>query len=113
MSTDIGPASTDSRSFQRGNGLVTTQDKILIEARVQNEGPSKGASYLLWGILGLVSAHRFYLGRPWTAILQIVLLPFVVGIIWVLVDAFLIPGMIRSRQQAIRDRLTLEILSAS
>jgi hypothetical protein len=53
-----------------GNGL-TSADLMVIEQRVTNEAPSAGAAYLLCILLGWVSAHRFYLGRPGTAILQI------------------------------------------
>ena len=34
-----------------------------------------------------------------------------VGVVWLLVDAVLIPGMIRQTKQAMRDRVTLEALS--
>lgn len=85
---------------------LTTQDKILIEQRVTNEAPSVGAAYLLWFFLGIFSAHRFYLGRPGTALLQILSYFVFIGFLWWLIDAFLIPGMIRGRQDEIRQRLT-------
>ncbi len=71
---------------------LTTQDRILIETRVGNEGPSTGVAYLLWFFLGFVSAHRFYLGRPGTAILQILSYFILIGVVWLLIDAFLIPS---------------------
>lgn len=64
---------------------------------------STGATYLLWFFLGSTGAHRFYLGQTGTAIAQLLLLllgwlPLFMGWvvlgIWVLVDAFLIPGLI-------------------
>lgn len=76
----------------------------LIEGRVANDGPSTGATYLLWFFLGIVSAHRFYLGRPASAILQILSYFVLVGFIWWLIDAFLIPGMIRSKKDDLRHR---------
>lgn len=85
---------------------LSTQDKILIEARITNEAPTVTAAYLLWGFLGILSAHRFYLGRPGTAVLQILSFFIVIGFIWLLIDAFLIPGMVRAKQDEIRQRLT-------
>ncbi len=90
---------------------LTTQDKILIEARIANDGPSVTAAYLLWFFLGFISAHRFYLGRPGTALLQIVSYFFIVGVIWWIVDAFLIPGMIRGKQDDLRQRYLTSALA--
>ncbi|MCX5517118.1 TM2 domain-containing protein [Kaistia defluvii] len=84
---------------------LTTEQQMLIEMRVANESPSTATAYLLWLFLWFVSAHRFYLGRPGTAILQILSYFILIGFIWVLIDAFLIPGMIRERQNEIRQRM--------
>lgn len=92
---------------------LTTQDRILIESRITNDGPSTGVAYLLWFFLAIVSAHRFYLGRPGTAILQILSYFVLIGFLWVLIDGFLIPGMVRQKKQAMRDRMTMEALSYS
>ncbi|NEU11429.1 TM2 domain-containing protein [Methylobacterium sp. BTF04] len=89
---------------------LTTQDRILIETRVTNEGPSVLAAYALWFFLGFVSAHRFYLGRSGTAILQIVSFFVLVGFLWLLVDAFLIPAMVRAKQDELRNRLATQAL---
>lgn len=70
-----------------------------------NEGPSVVVAYLFWFFLWIVSAHRFYLRRPGSAIAQILTYFILIGFIWVLVDAFLIPGMIRQRQEEIRTRV--------
>ncbi len=90
---------------------LSTQERILIESQVANDGPSTGAAYLLWIFLGLFSGHRFYLGRPGTAILQILSYFILIGFIWHIVDAFLIPGMIRARKEQIRQRLMVNALS--
>jgi TM2 domain-containing membrane protein YozV len=86
---------------------LSTQEQILIEQRVTNEGPSVVVAYLFWFFLWFVSAHRFYLGRKTSAVLQILSYFVVIGFIWVLIDIFLIPGMVRDRQQQIRDRLSV------
>jgi TM2 domain-containing membrane protein YozV len=88
---------------------LTVEQKILIEQRVTNDGPSVGAAYLLWFFLGFVSAHRFYCGRIGSAILPIVLNVLVIGLIWLVIDLFLIPGMVRAKQDHLRERLTREI----
>ena len=88
---------------------LSTAELSLIEQRVTNDGPSTGAAYLLWFFLWWISAHRFYLGRPGTAILQILSYFILVGFIWALIDAFLIPGMIRERRNEIRQQIALQM----
>ena len=73
---------------------LTTDDMILIEQRVANERKSAGAAYLLWFFLGFVSAHRFYLGKPISAILQILSYFVLIGFVWWFLDFFLIPSII-------------------
>lgn len=92
---------------------MNTAQLSLVEQRVTNDGPSIVVAYLFWLFLGLVSAHRFYLGRPGTAVLQIASYLILVGFIWLLIDAFLIPSMIRQKQEEIRERVKLEILANS
>lgn len=89
--------------------VLTTEQQLLIETRVTNEGPSVVVAYLFWFFLGILSAHRFYLGRPGTAILQILSYFILIGFIWLLIDAFLIPGMVRGNQQKIRERLAYQL----
>lgn len=84
---------------------ISLQEQMLIEQRVTNEAKSVGAAYLLWFFLWFVSAHRFYLGRPGTAILQI--LSYLV-----LIDLFLIPGMVQQHKNEVRKRLTLAAVLA-
>ncbi|WP_091925565.1 TM2 domain-containing protein [Phyllobacterium sp. CL33Tsu] len=92
---------------------LSTQDKMLIEQRVTNDAKSVGAAYLLWFFLWFFSAHRFYLGRPGSAILQIFSYFILVGFVWVLIDAFLIPSMVQQQKDDVRKRLTLEALTFS
>lgn len=89
---------------------LSTQQQMLIEQRVTNEAKSVGAAYLLWFFLWFFSAHRFYLGRPGSAILQILSYFIIVGFIWVLIDAFLIPGMVQQQKDDVRRRLTADAL---
>ena len=85
--------------------MLFRSQQLLIEMRVANDGPSTATAYLLWLFLWFISAHRFYLGRPGTAVLQILSYFIAIGFIWLLIDAFLIPGMIRQRQDEIRLRM--------
>ena len=91
----------------------STAQLSLIEQRVANDGPSTAVAYLFWFFLWFVSGHRFYLGRPGTAILQILSYFILIGFVWVLIDAFLIPGMIRAKKDAIRQRMTTDLLAHS
>ena len=88
---------------------LSTAELTLIEQRVTNDGPSTGVAYLFWLFLWFVSAHRFYLGRPGTAILQILFYSILIGFVWLLIDAFLIPGMIRERRNQIRQQIALQM----
>lgn len=90
---------------------LSVEEQTLIETRVANEGPSVVVAYVFWLFIGFLAAHRFYLGRPGSAILQIVLILLVVGLIWWAIDIFLIPGMVRERQRNLRDRFIRELLS--
>ena len=81
---------------------------------------SSGVAYLLWFFLGGFGAHRFYLGEVGTGAAQLGLwlgglLLLIVGIgfflwfalgIWWIVDAFLIPGIIRTKNMQLADTLT-------
>lgn len=53
-------------------------------------------AYLLWAFLGVFGAHRFYLGEK--GVIQLIsVIPFMVGIFWVLADVFLIPGLVKRK----------------
>lgn len=80
----------------------TTNDMILIESRVANERKSAGAAYFLWFFLGWLSAHRFYMGKPVSAVLQILSYFILVGFVWWVIDLFLIPGMIDQKANEVR-----------
>jgi TM2 domain-containing membrane protein YozV len=79
---------------------------------------TNGTAYLLWFFLGGVSAHRFYLGYRVSAIIQMLLTPIGYAMmmtkspggaiavpaaaLWILLDAFLIPGMVASANERAR-----------
>ena len=67
-------------------------------------------------LLGGLGAHRFYLGHTGTAIVQLILgvLGFVVFVtwpilwIWLLVDLFLVPGMVRAKNMEVADKFAFD-----
>lgn len=98
---------------------MTDTRALYIEQRVANESRSALLAYLLWFFLGFFGAHRFYLGRWGTGLVQLVLfgigsalafiligyLPLALLGLWWLIDALLIPGMISSDNAVLRWRL--------
>jgi TM2 domain-containing membrane protein YozV len=90
-------------------GRVSTRAHMMYDANKK----SVGASYLLWFFLGYLGAHRFYLGRTGSGLVQLLLalfgwLPFLTGwallLVWWVVDAFLIPGIATKENMRIADR---------
>lgn len=64
--------------------------------------PSTGVAYVLWALLGGLGVHRFYLGRPFTGLLWA--LTFGLLGVGLLLDLFLIPGMVRAaRRKYVRE----------
>lgn len=55
---------------------------------------SVGVTYLLWLLLGILGAHKFYLGRPGMGVLYLL----TAGLLGVglLVDLFTIPSQVRT-----------------
>ncbi len=84
---------------------LSTNEQLLIETRVSNDGKNIVVAYLLWFFLGVFAAHRFYLGRPLSAVLQILSYFILIGFLWWVIDFFLLPGMVRQENDALRGRL--------
>lgn len=99
-----------------GSGLsADTQALMTFESNKK----SVGLAFVFWFFLGGLGGHRFYLGRTGSAVAQLLLsifgwLTIVVGFglllliplgIWLLVDAFLISGMVESHNNALMARL--------
>lgn len=102
---------------------LTTEQLILVEQRLANDKKSTLVAYLLWFFLGGFGVHRFYLGKTGSGAIMLGLLilgllttVIYIGIafllalaIWMIVDAFLIPGMITENTAQQRLRLQLEM----
>jgi TM2 domain-containing membrane protein YozV len=86
------------------------RDAAMAQMLYSANSKSVGVAYLLWFFLGGFGGHRFYSGKTGSAVAQLLLMLLgimtaVVGVgvllmiavgLWVLVDAFLIPGWIRN-----------------
>lgn len=104
---------------------LSTEEMLLVNSEVEKKKRNLVVAYLLWFFLGGFGAHRFYFKKTGTAIamlaltvgsivLTVVLIGFVglfVAGIWVLVDAFLMPGWQQRDIEAI-ERETIESLKA-
>jgi TM2 domain-containing membrane protein YozV len=66
-------------------------------------------AYLLWFFLGLFGAHNFYLKRITSGFIQLILTVTIVGsvvsLVWIVVDAFFIPGRVRELNHALAVQL--------
>ncbi|USY27136.1 TM2 domain-containing protein [Alcaligenes sp. 1735tsa3] len=81
---------------------------------------SLGVTYLLWFFLGTLGGHRFYMDKTGSAIAILVLtilgallsvmgvglIMLGVALVWVLVDAFLIPGWVRNKNTLLATSLS-------
>ncbi len=87
--------------------------------RYQSQAKSVLVAYILWWLFGLFGGQRFYTGRTGSAIAMLVitlvsfpLCFFLIGFlglavtgIWAIIDAFMIPGWIRSYNASLVDTL--------
>lgn len=97
--------------------MSSLQAEMLVEQKVANSQKSTGVAYLLWFFLGGFGGHRFYLGKTGTAVVQLIitligcftLIPLIITGIWLLVDAFLIPGIVREHSAEIRSLARMEV----
>ena len=102
--TDLPPGM--QRQIQESGGLSNdTRVLMLFEANKK----TALVAYILWFFLGLFGAHNFYLGRIGVAVAQLILSLILVGLVitfvWVIVDAFLIPGWVRRQNNLLAAQL--------
>jgi TM2 domain-containing membrane protein YozV len=91
---------SDERSIgiaQAAQGPLSKDTRTLLLYDANRK--SAVVAYILWFFLGMFGAHNFYLGRKGVGIAQLLLTISLIGslitLVWVLVDAFLIPGWVR------------------
>lgn len=86
---------------------LTEREILILHQETDTRKKSVAATWLLWLFLGELGAHRFYLGRIGTAIAMLLTLG---GLfIWALMDAFLIPGMLRANKSQVEAEILGEI----
>lgn len=86
---------------------LTERELLILRQETDTRKKSATATWLLWLFLGVFGAHRFYLGRIGTGIAMLITLGGL--LIWDLVDAFLIPGMLRADKRRVETELLEEI----
>ncbi len=98
----------------------SARDAALSTMMFEANKKSVGVAYLLWFFLGGLGAHRFYAGKAFTAILLLLLfllgwMTVIIGVgfvflgivgLWLLIDAFLIPGWIRNENMKLVQKIT-------
>lgn len=88
---------------------LSTAELSYVEHQVVNDAPTVGLAYVLWFFGGLFSAHRFYMGKPGSAVLQILSYFVLIGFAWWIIDAFMISGMVDERKDRLRGRMIKQL----
>lgn len=97
---------------------LSIEEKKLVLQEVESESKSTLTAYLLLFFLGMFGAHNFYLGKPGAGTSQLILsilgylttlifigfIPLTIVGIWVIVDAFGIPGKIEKHKLKLREK---------
>jgi TM2 domain-containing membrane protein YozV len=99
------PANTRQDALQKGGVSNDTRVLMLFEANKK----TALVAYLLWFFVGIFGGHNFYLKRTGVAITQLILSITIVGLlitgVWILIDAFLIPGWVRDQNNLLAAEL--------
>lgn len=111
----MSPASVPPIGGAAGTGNGTSRLVVIAEKSV-------ATAYILWFFLGVFSVHRFYLGHSTSGAMQFGLwlvgwglvlgasfggiFLLIVWMVWLLGDAFLIPGMARASNEQARRAAT-------
>jgi len=94
------------QSIQQQGGLSNDTRVLMLYEANKKSAP---VAYLLWFFLGLFGGHNFYLKRTGVAVAQLILSITIVGMlvtaVWVLVDAFLIPGWVKAQNNLLATQL--------
>lgn len=86
---------------------LSERELMILRQEVESRKKSTAATWLLWVFLGFAGAHRFYLGRIGTGVAMLLTIGGL--LIWALVDAFLIPGMLRDNERKVQAEILEEL----
>jgi TM2 domain-containing membrane protein YozV len=99
------PINARNTIIQQGGLSADTRAMMLFEANKK----SAVVAYLLWFFLGMFGAHNFYLRRVGVAVAHLILTITLIGslitLLWIIVDAFLIPGFVRNQNNLLAAQL--------
>lgn len=101
-------------------GDINRSDSVRTQLLYDASKKSVVVAYLLLIFLGAFGAHRFYLGHIGTGLAQLALnvigwllvivvigfIPLSVLGLWLIVDLFLVPGMVQQQNVRLADSLT-------
>ncbi|MFX3616420.1 MAG: TM2 domain-containing protein [Sporolactobacillus sp.] len=107
------------------NAQLTNEEQLVVNSEVQKMGKSMALAYVLDIFLGTLGIHRFYLGKTGSAaaLLTLTILGWITAFIligffliaisgiWTIVDLFLIPGIIRAKNEKIERSVESALLS--
>jgi TM2 domain-containing membrane protein YozV len=98
---------TDLRQKIEQQGGLSNDTRVLMLFEANKK--SVVVAYLLWFFVGLFGGHNFYLKRIGVAVTQLILTVTMVGmvitIVWILVDAFMIPGLVANQNNLLAKQL--------
>ncbi|AJD93525.1 hypothetical protein JMA_42080 (plasmid) [Jeotgalibacillus malaysiensis] len=99
---------------------LTTQELQILASETEKRKKSSGTAWILLLLLGSVGAHRFYLGHTgigiamvatWIVSWMLVWVTFLLPIsIWILVELFLLSGLVKNENQKIEKEVIDKIL---
>lgn len=88
---------------------LDTRELLLLQSEVQTHGKDMTVAYVLWFFLGILGAHRFYMGKSGTAVLQLILtLTFfgaIISGIWWLIDVLLVHSWVKEHNWFLENRI--------
>lgn len=96
-------------------GQLDARELMLVELEVRRRGKNMVVAYVLWLFLGLLGGHRYYMRRPVTATVQLILSLTVIGLmitsLWWIADAFLLQGYVHDKNREAENEVVDEILA--
>jgi TM2 domain-containing membrane protein YozV len=97
---------------------LTDQERLIVSSELENRKKRKLVAYLLWWAMFIFPAHKFYLRKRVSAILQFILIIVfavldlgVIILIWIVIDAILIPFWVRKCNKKLEQEIAKEVLS--